>query len=222
MRRNIGDSVRGTSVFRRVLLHGMTLPQVTSWAFLAVIALMFNALMQPRAEQTPAQTGAALARAAVVQPPMMARASAAHRALIVPVDRVNVADLVDTWGASRSEGRTHEGIDIVAPQGTPVLAAADGRIVKFFESERGGITIYQFDTSERFVYYYAHLNARAAQLAEGDTVRQGQVIAYVGETGNAPIPHLHFEVQRLTPEKHWWEAESMNPYPLLLAGNAPS
>ena len=209
-------------MFRRVLPHGMTLPQVTSWAFLAVIALMFNALMQPRAEQTPEQTGAALAQTAAVQPPVMARASAPHRALIVPVERVNVADLVDTWGASRSEGRTHEGIDIVAPQGTPVLAAADGRIVKFFESERGGITIYQFDTSERFVYYYAHLNARAAQLAEGDTVRQGQVIAYVGETGNAPIPHLHFEVQRLTPEKHWWEAESMNPYPLLLAGNAPN
>jgi len=209
-------------VFRRVLPHGMTLPQVTSWAFLAAIALMFNALMQPRAEQTPAQTGAALAHAAAPQPQAMAISATPHRALIVPVDRVAVADLADTWGASRSEGRTHEGIDIVAPLGTLVLAVADGRIAKFFESERGGITIYQFDTSERFVYYYAHLNARAAGLAEGDMVRQGQVIAYVGETGNAPIPHLHFEVQRLTPEKHWWEAESMNPYPLLLAGNAPN
>lgn len=206
-------------MFRRVLPHGMTLPQVTSWAFLAVIALMFNALLQPRAQQTPAQTGAALAHAAA---PHASPAAAPYRALLVPVDHVAVADLVDTWGASRSEGRTHEGIDIVAPMGTPVLAAADGRIVKFFESERGGITIYQFDRSERFVYYYAHLNARAARLAEGDAVRQGQVIAYVGETGNAPIPHLHFEVQRLTPEKHWWEAESMNPYPLLLAGNAPN
>lgn len=209
-------------MFRRVLPHGMTLPQVTSWAFLAAIALMLNALMQPRAEQTPAQTSAALAHAAAPQPRTMAISATPHRALIVPVDRVAVADLADTWGASRSEGRTHEGIDIVAPLGTPVRAAADGRIVKFFESERGGITIYQFDTRERFVYYYAHLNARAAGLAEGDMVRQGQVIAYVGETGNAPIPHLHFEVQRLTPEKHWWEAESMNPYPLLLAGNAPN
>lgn len=200
----------------------MTLPQVTSWAFLAAIALMFNALMQPRAEQTPAQTGAALAHAAAPQPRPMAFSATPHRALIVPVDHVAVVELVNTWGASRSEGRTHEGIDIVAPLGTPVRAVADGRIVKFFESERGGITIYQFDTRERFVYYYAHLNARAAGLAEGDMVRQGQVIAYVGETGNAPIPHLHFEVQRLTPEKHWWEAESMNPYPLLLAGNAPN
>lgn len=109
----------------------------------------------------------------------------------------------------------------MAPTGAPVRAAADGRIVKFFESERGGVTIYQFDTSERFVYYYAHLSSRAAGLAEGDVVHQGDVIAYVGMSGNAPAPHLHFEIQRLTGERRWWEADSMNPYPLLVAGRAP-
>lgn len=142
--------------------------------------------------------------------------------LIIPVRGVTRSDLADTWGAARSEGRAHEGIDIMAPTGTHVRAVADGRIVKFFDSERGGVTIYQFDASERFVYYYAHLNAREAGLAEGDSVRQGQVIGYVGMSGNAPVPHLHFEIQRLGPERRWWVAESMNPYPLLIRGAPPT
>lgn len=142
--------------------------------------------------------------------------------LIIPVAGVARSQLTDTWGAARAEGRVHEGIDILAPQGTPVLAAADGRIVKFFDSARGGVTIYQFDASERFVYYYAHLLARAPGLAEGYQAHQGQVIGYVGMTGNATTPHLHFEVERLGPEHHWWQTQSINPYPLLLAGQAPS
>ena len=126
-------------------------------------------------------------------------------------------------GAPRDyRGGIHEGIDFPAPSGTPVLAAASGRIVRFFDSERGGVTIYEFDPTERYVYYYAHLLARAPGLAEGYLVRQGQVIGYVGMTGNAPIPHLHFEVERLGPEHRWWQAESMNPYPLLMAGQPPS
>ncbi|MBX9745449.1 MAG: M23 family metallopeptidase [Hyphomonadaceae bacterium] len=141
--------------------------------------------------------------------------------VVVPVEGVTRRDLQDTWGDARSEGRSHEGIDILAPLGTRVRAVADGRIVKFFDSERGGITIYQFDSSERFVYCYAHLQARAAGLAEGDLVRQGQVIGSVGMTGNAPVPHLHFEVQRLTSERRWWEADSINPYPLLMSGQPP-
>lgn len=141
--------------------------------------------------------------------------------LVVPVEGVTRAQLADTWGQSRSEGRRHEGIDILAPEMTPVRAVADGRLVRFFESVRGGITIYQFDASERYVYYYAHLNARARGLAEDSPVRQGDVIGYVGMTGNAPVPHLHFEIQRLTDEKHWWEATSLNPYPYLVAGTAP-
>jgi murein DD-endopeptidase MepM/ murein hydrolase activator NlpD len=131
------------------------------------------------------------------------------------------ANLSDTWGHSRSEGRAHEGIDIMASEGTRVLAVADGRIVKFFDSVRGGVTIYQFDERERFVYYYAHLRARARGLAEGDRVRQGEVIGYVGQTGNAPVPHLHFEIQRLGPQRQWWVADSINPFPYLVAGRPP-
>jgi len=196
----------------------MTLPQVTSWVFLAAIAVMFNVLMQTRsaAPETPMSASLAPSQAAATQP-----VAASAAGLIVPVAQVAPAALADTWGQARSQGRTHEGIDILAPRGTPVLAAVDGRIAKFFVSERGGITIYQFDASQRFVYYYAHLDRRADGLAEGDVVRQGDVIAFVGQTGNAPVPHLHFEIQRLTAERHWWEAASLNPYPYLIAGRPP-
>jgi peptidoglycan LD-endopeptidase LytH len=142
--------------------------------------------------------------------------------LIIPVEGVSRADLSDTWGHARSEGRSHEGIDILAPEGTRVRAVADGRIVKFFDSVPGGITIYQFDQSNRFVFYYAHLRSRARNLAEGDYVRQGDVIGYVGQTGNAPVPHLHFEIQRLGPERQWWVADSLNPFPYLRSGRAPA
>jgi murein DD-endopeptidase MepM/ murein hydrolase activator NlpD len=146
----------------------------------------------------------------------------AQGSLIIPVAGVSRSQLTDTWGQARSQGRVHQGIDIMAAQSTPVIAAADGRIAKFFDSARGGITIYEFDTSVRFVYYYAHLSGRAPGLAEGDAVRQGEVIGFVGMTGNAPVPHLHFEVEQLGAQKHWWQGEAMNPYPLLMAGRAPS
>jgi murein DD-endopeptidase MepM/ murein hydrolase activator NlpD len=200
----------------------MTLPHVTSWAFLLAGAMLVHAIIAP----DPVELAEAAAPAEIThETEQKIRRRAAvitHSGLIVPVSGIAAAALADTWGHARSEGRSHEGIDIMAPMGTPVRAAADGRIVKFFDSVRGGVTIYQFDTSERFVYYYAHLSRRAAGLAEGDVVRQGQVVAYVGRSGNAPVPHLHFEIQRLTPDRRWWEADSMNPYPLLVAGRAPS
>jgi murein DD-endopeptidase MepM/ murein hydrolase activator NlpD len=143
------------------------------------------------------------------------------RALIVPVAGIVVGDLADTWGQARSQGRTHEGIDIMAPSGAPVLAAVDGRVVKFFDSDRGGITIYEFDSAERYVYYYAHLSGRADGLVEGQEIRQGQVIGYVGSTGNASTPHLHFEIQRLGAERKWWVADSINPFPHLMGGQRP-
>jgi murein DD-endopeptidase MepM/ murein hydrolase activator NlpD len=150
----------------------------------------------------------------------------AARELQVPVDGVRVDALSDTWGQARSEGRKHQGIDIMAPQDTPVRATADGRIVRFFDSTRGGITIYQLDERGAYIFYYAHLVRRAWGLAEGDTVRQGQVIGYVGETGNATTPHLHFEIQKMPPPSRgqgpqWWKAEAVNPYPYLLSGEAP-
>lgn len=154
--------------------------------------------------------------------PPAAAATPSGRDLIFPVMGVAREHLVDTWGAARSGGRAHQGIDIMAPANTPVLAVADGRIVKFFDSERGGVTIYQFDEQERLVFYYAHLAIRAPSLREGDTVEQGQVIGYVGATGNATTPHLHFEIQRLTDERKWYRATAMNPYPYLISGDAPA
>ncbi|HEX8922563.1 MAG TPA: peptidoglycan DD-metalloendopeptidase family protein, partial [Pyrinomonadaceae bacterium] len=105
--------------------------------------------------------------------------------LLIPVEGVRASDLRDTFQASRSEGRVHDAIDIPAPRGTPVLAATDGRIVKLFQSVPGGITIYQLDTDNRTIYYYAHLDRYAEGLREGNLARRGEVIAYVGDTGNA-------------------------------------
>ncbi|MET0183048.1 MAG: M23 family metallopeptidase [Caulobacterales bacterium] len=149
------------------------------------------------------------------------RPRSAARALAIPVDGVLPNQLSDTWGAARSEGRTHQGVDILAAAGTPVRAVAPGRIVRFYDSQRGGITIYQFDAQERLVFYYAHLQVRAPHIAEGQYVEQGQLIGFVGSTGNATTPHLHFEIQRLGAEKQWWRAEALNPYPYLLSGELP-
>ena len=100
-----------------------------------------------------------------------------------------------------------------------MLAVDDGVLVKFFDSDLGGITIYQFDPTETYVYYYAHLDARAPGIAEGDAVRRGQVIGTVGSSGNAADdgPHLHFAIEKLGPEKNWWQAEPVDPYPALAA-----
>ena len=137
--------------------------------------------------------------------------------LIVPVAGVRPEQLIDTFGDARSEGRLHDAIDIMAPAGTPVLAAADGRIVKLFQSERGGTTIYQLGPNQEVIFYYAHLWGYAPGLAEGNTVRQGDVIAYVGDTGNAGPGnyHLHFSIAVVSDPKRYWEGTNINPYPLL-------
>ena len=137
--------------------------------------------------------------------------------LLVPVAGVRPEDLQDTYTQSRAEGRTHDAIDIPAAAGTPVLAAADGPVVKLFNSERGGITLYQLGTDGRTVYYYAHLQRYADGLAEGHFARRGETIAYVGDTGNAGAGnyHLHFSVSTVADPKRWWSGTNVNPYPLL-------
>jgi murein DD-endopeptidase MepM/ murein hydrolase activator NlpD len=137
--------------------------------------------------------------------------------LIIPVAGVRPEQLQDTFAAARSEGRVHDAIDIQAPRGTPVLAAADGPIVKLFQSERGGTTIYQLSTDAKFVYYYAHLDRYAEGLAEGHFVKQGETIAYVGDSGNAGPGnyHLHFSVAQISDPKNFWHGININPYPLL-------
>ncbi|HET6645754.1 MAG TPA: M23 family metallopeptidase [Pyrinomonadaceae bacterium] len=137
--------------------------------------------------------------------------------LIVPVAGVQPNQLLDTFSDSRSEGRVHDAIDIPAAAGTPVLAAAEGQIIKLFQSERGGTTIYQLSTNQKLIFYYAHLQRYADGLAEGKYVRQGEVIGYVGDTGNAGPGnyHLHFSIAVVTDPKRYWEGTNINPYPLL-------
>jgi murein DD-endopeptidase MepM/ murein hydrolase activator NlpD len=140
-----------------------------------------------------------------------------EKALIIPVAGVRPDQLLDTFSQSRSEGRTHDAIDIMAPAETAVLAAADGRIQKLFQSERGGTTIYQLSADQKLIFYYAHLARYADGLTEGKQVRQGEVIAYVGDTGNAGAGnyHLHFSVAVVSDPKRYWEGANINPYPLL-------
>ncbi|PPT97083.1 endopeptidase [Xanthomonas arboricola pv. arracaciae] len=137
--------------------------------------------------------------------------------LLIPVQGIGSGQLQDTFTDARSEGRVHDAIDILAPTGTPVIAVADGTVEKLFNSERGGLTVYQFDPNGTYCYYYAHLERYADGLAEKQSIKRGQVIGYVGSTGNADpaAPHLHFEIHRLGPEKQWWKGEVLNPYPVL-------
>lgn len=138
----------------------------------------------------------------------------AGKRLLLPVQGYRAQDLRNTFDDSRSGGRVHEAIDIMAPRNTPVVAVEEGRIAKLFQSDLGGITIYQFDPSETYTYYYAHLERYANGLKEGDHVHRGQVIGYVGSTGNAgpDNPHLHFAIFRMGPEKSWWKGTPINPY----------
>ena len=137
--------------------------------------------------------------------------------LIIPVAGVQPNQLLDTFDDSRSEGRVHDAIDIMAPANTPVLAASDGKIVKLFQSDRGGTTIYQLSPDEKMIFYYAHLAGYADNLSEGSFVRQGDVIAYVGDTGNAGPGnyHLHFSIALVSDPKRYWEGTNINPYPML-------
>lgn len=137
--------------------------------------------------------------------------------LIIPVEGVTPDQLRDTFTEARSEGRTHDAIDIMAPAGAPVMAAADGSVVKLFVSERGGLTIYQVTVDQRLILYYAHLQRYANGLIEGKAVRQGEVIGYVGDSGNAGAGnfHLHFSIAVVADPKRYWEGTNINPYPLL-------
>jgi peptidoglycan LD-endopeptidase LytH len=140
----------------------------------------------------------------------------AARPLVVPVQGVAPSALRDNFTEARG-ARRHEAIDIMAPTGTPVVAVDDGRLAKLFTSKAGGLTVYHFDPEEQLAYYYAHLDAYAPGLREGMSVRRGQLIGYVGSTGNVgpDAPHLHFAVFRLGPHKLWWKGDPVNPYPAL-------
>lgn len=139
--------------------------------------------------------------------------------LAIPVQGIKPENLVDTYSQARAGGaRTHDAIDIMAADGTPVLAAADGTVEKlFFSQGGGGITVYVRSPDQRWIYYYAHLQGYAPGLAEGQKVKRGQVLGYVGHTGNASAggPHLHLAINRMQPGEKWYEGTATNPYPLL-------
>ena len=141
----------------------------------------------------------------------------ASRQLAMPVQGYDARKLRDNFDETRGGVRRHEALDIMAPRGTPVVAADDGVIAKLFRSAAGGITVYQFDAAQQYAYYYAHLDRYRDGLREGEAVKRGDVIGYVGTTGNAPesAPHLHFTIFELGPEKKWWRGKAVNPYPYL-------
>ncbi|WP_375422216.1 M23 family metallopeptidase [uncultured Sphingomonas sp.] len=143
--------------------------------------------------------------------------------LRVPVAGVKRSALVRNWGDARGGGsRAHHGLDIMAPSGTPVLAAASGTVEKLFQSGLGGTTVYVRSPDRRWTYYYAHLADYAPGLAEGGKVAAGQTIGYVGDTGDAGPGnyHLHFGTTRTDPAQRWYQGQDVDPYPMLAAGGA--
>jgi peptidoglycan LD-endopeptidase LytH len=172
---------------------------------------------EPRAVERPGERGEPAPVATTGSALRDAVETLRDRDLEMPVQGVKTGDLRDTFSDSRGGGRAHEAIDIMAPRHTPVLAVEDGMIQKLFTSAAGGLSIYQFEPSGMFTYYYAHLDRYAPGLREGQQVRRGDVIGYVGSTGNASpnAPHLHFGIFRQTPERQWWKGEPINPYPIL-------
>jgi len=183
-----------------------------SWILSAAVVLILVAVLWARADRE--------VSAAVASDPSVAAPAAGpvlSSRLLIPVSGVDPADLVDTYAQARGEGRRHDAIDIVAPRGTPVVAVADGSVLKLFLSERGGIALYQLALDGHTIYYYAHLDRYAEGIADGSGLRQGDVIGYVGDSGNAGAGnyHLHFEITTTADASRYWGGTPQNPYPLL-------
>jgi murein DD-endopeptidase MepM/ murein hydrolase activator NlpD len=181
----------------------------------AFAALALAALAAP--SRTEAQSRQLLGTPSVISRLERSEPREAGR-LLVPVMGVRPEQLRDTYRQSRSEGRTHHAIDIHAPRGTPVLAVANARVRKLHSGDRGGLSVYLVDEDGVTRYYYAHLDAYAQGLREGQQVQRGEVIGFVGDTGNAQPGdcHLHFSVAILDDPAQWWEGRNLNPYDLLV------
>jgi murein DD-endopeptidase MepM/ murein hydrolase activator NlpD len=190
----------------------MNVMRIVGWSLVACLAgaTAFLAATIRVIEPQPEVAPAAVPQAAVDAPAPM---------LIVPVAGVELAALRSNWGEARSGGaRGHQGLDVMAPAGTPVVAAADGRVEKlYFSKGGGGVSLYQRSIDGRWMFYYAHLRAYAPGIVEGRAVQAGETIAYVGDTGNAGAGnhHLHFAVARMAPGEGWWQGTPVDPYPLL-------
>ncbi len=177
-----------------------------------VQALPQTSSAAPASEPAPNTDVTPVAPAQLADVPDLSRLRA--RDLTLPVSGVKAAQLADTYTQARAAGAPHEALDIMAVRGTPVLAVEDGRVAKLFLSKPGGITLYQFDPGSEYAYYYAHLDGYADGIAEGASLRKGQVIGYVGSSGNASpdAPHLHFAVFKLEAQKQWWRGAPLNPF----------
>jgi murein DD-endopeptidase MepM/ murein hydrolase activator NlpD len=186
---------------------------------LAALAALGACSRGPRPSAAPAPRPAHLPGAAAHLPGEDAVRLRA-RGLAVPVLGVYPDQIPDSYNAGRSGGRTHNAVDILAPRGTPVLSADDGQVARLSRNALGGITVYAFDPGRRFVYYYAHLDRYRAGLAEGMRLAKGEVIGYVGTTGNAPpgTPHLHFQVMRVGEGRQWWAGSPLDPRPYFVTG----
>jgi murein DD-endopeptidase MepM/ murein hydrolase activator NlpD len=183
----------------------------------------YNFMPQPRPEV--ARSGSVVTVKPENAPPVQVaqQVQVAPSGLAIPVVGVRAQQLTDTFDEARANGRRHDAIDIMAAEGTPVIAAADGTIEKlFFSNGGGGTTVYVRSPDQKWMYYYAHLSAYAPGLAEGQQVKRGQVIARVGHTGdaNAAAPHLHFAINTMGPSDRWWNGTPINPYPLLAGKRA--
>lgn len=175
--------------------------------------------VKPTKEEEPPPVAAPPAASSVPTPVMSANTLEDLRmhSLTMPVQGVDRSKLHSNFDETRGGMRKHEALDILAPRNTPILAVEDGKIAKLFLSDAGGITIYQYDPSMTYVYYYAHLERYAPGLKEGQGVKRGDVIGYVGTTGNAPrdTPHLHFAIVKMADDKKWWQGTPIDPYSVL-------
>ncbi len=186
-------------------------------ALFALSGCRFEASDEPATTDMPRVT---VDEAAVAEPRADARVRRAPSGLVIPVPGVAPDDLVDTFAAARDSGRVHDAIDLLAPRGTPVVAAAAGRVARLFTSERGGLTVNVLvpdGAGGHLVHYYAHLDAYAPGLADGQDVVAGQPLGTVGDSGNAAPgnTHLHFAIWRVTDPAQFWDGPAVNPYPLL-------
>jgi peptidoglycan LD-endopeptidase LytH len=199
--------------------HNLAFRAVRGATFvLAVAAAPQDAQAQQRLLGRPVAYASASASAGLVAGDRSFAGESRESALLpVPVEGITREQLRDTYNAARSQGRTHHAIDIHAPRGTPVIAVADGTIRKLHSGSRGGISVYLLDDDGATRYYYAHLDGYAQGLHEGQRVERGEVIGYVGDTGNASPGdyHLHFSVAILDNPSRWWEGRNLNPYVLL-------
>lgn len=206
-----------------VVLTALVTAAVTSAVWLTIFNLRESerAAAPAKSVATTSRVPAAAPAAPKLAPDFASQAdyrALAERRLTIPVAGTMASHLMNTFDDDRGGGsRAHQALDIMAPRGTPVVAVEDGKVEKLFDSAAGGLTVYQFDPTRTYSYYYAHLDRYADDLVEGKLVKRGEVIGYVGFTGNASPegPHLHFAIFKLGPEKRWHEGVPLNPFPVL-------